>query len=122
LLLGVAFLNLSDSFFNFDKKKILKMAELSPNDFDDLAIEAVACELDTFIANVHDDVRLPNMMTLGELSRKLFQTKKYLSFPNLHLLLKLTLILLVSTATVERIFFAMKFIKTKLRNRISNEF
>ena len=62
------------------------------------------------------------MTGLGELSRKLVQTKKHLSFSNLHLLLKLALILPVSTATVERVFSAMKFIKPKLRNRISDEF
>ena len=45
-----------------------------------------------------------------------------MSFPHLHLLLKLALILPVSTATVERVFSAMKFIKTKLRNSISDEF
>jgi len=122
LLLGVACLNPTDSFSNFDKDKILRMARLYPDDFDDLAIEALDCELDTFIGNVHDDVRLANMTGLAEFSRKLVQTKKHLSFPHLHLLLKLALILPVSTATVERVFSAMKFIKTKLRNRISDEF
>ena len=122
LLLGVACLNPSDSFSNFDKNKILKMAQLYPDDFDDLAIETLACELDTFIANAADDVRLSNISGLPELCRKLVQTKKHLSFPQLHQLLKLALILPVSTATVERVFSAMKFIKTKLRNKISYEF
>jgi len=122
LLLGVACLNPSDSFSNFDKNKILRMAQLYPDDFDDLAIETLACELDTFIANVADDVRLSNISGLPELCRKLIQTKKHLSFPYLHQLLKLALILPVSTATVERVFSAMKFIKTKLRNKMSDEF
>ena len=52
-------------------------------------IEALACELDTFIGNVHDDVRLSNMTWFAEFSRKLVQTKKHLSFTHLHLLLKL---------------------------------
>ena len=115
-------MNLSDSFSNFDKKKILRMAQLYPDDFDDFAIEALACELDTFIANVTDDVRLSNISGITELSRKLVQTKKHLSFPHLYQLLKLVLILPVSMATVERVFSAMKFIKTKLRNKISDEF
>ena len=122
LLLGVACLNPADSFSNFDKDKILRMVRLYPDDFDDLAIEALACELDTFIGNVHDDVRLSNMTGLVEFSRKLVQTKKHLSFPHLHLLLKPALILPVSTATVERVFSTMKFIKTKLRNRILDKF
>ena len=62
------------------------------------------------------------MIGPGELSKNLVQTKRHLSFPNLHLLLKLALILPVSTATVEKVFSAMKFIKNKLHNRISDEF
>ena len=85
-------MNLSDSFSNLDKKKILRMAQLYPDDFDDFSIEALACELDTFIANVIDDVRLSNISGITELSRKLVQTKKHLSFPHLHQLLKLSLI------------------------------
>jgi len=121
-LLGVACLNPSDSFSNFDKKKILRMAQLYPDDFDDLAIKALACKLDTFIANVVDGVRLSNISGLTELSKKLVQTKNHLSFAHLHQLLKLAFIVPISTTTIERVFFTMKFIKTKLRNKISYEF
>ena len=48
--------------------------------------------------------------------------KEAFELSHLHQLLKLALILPVSTATVERVFSAMKFIKTKLRNKISDEF
>ena len=122
LLLGVACLNPVDSFSNFDKEKILRMAQLYPDDFDELGIETLSCELDTFIVNVHDDERFSDLRGKGDLSRKLLQMKKYLSFPRLYLLVKLALILSVSTSTVERVFSAMKIIKTNLRNRISDEF
>jgi len=92
LLLGVACLNPTNSFSNFDKDKILRMTRLYPDDFDDLAIEALACELDTFIDVVHDDIRWSNMIGIIEFSRKLVQTKNYLSFPHLHLFSKLALI------------------------------
>ena len=39
----------------------------------------------------------------------------------MYLLLKLALFLSVSTATVEKVFSSMKYIKTNLRNRISDE-
>jgi len=122
LLLGVACLNPIDSFCNFDKDKILRMARLCPDDFDELGIETLSCELDTFIINVHDDERFSDLKGIGELLRKLLQMKKHMSFPHLYLLLKLALILPVSTSTVERVFSAMKIIKTSLRNRISDEF
>ena len=74
------------------------MTQLYPNDFD----EALSCELDTFIINVHDDERFPDLRRIGELSRKLLQTKKYFSFRCVYLLVKLALLLKVFTSTVER--------------------
>ena len=98
------------------------MAQLYPNDFDELGIETLSCELDTFIINVHDDERFYDLKGIGELSRKLLQTKMHMSFPHLYLLLKLALILPVFTSTVERVFSTMKIIKISLHNRISYEF
>jgi len=43
-----------------------------------------------------------------------------MNFPHRYLLVKLALLLLVFTSLIERIFSAMKIIKTNLRNRISN--
>ena len=34
---------------------MLRMAQLYPDDFDVLGVEALSCELDNFIINVHDD-------------------------------------------------------------------
>ena len=59
---------------------------------------------------------------VSDLCRKLVETKKYTSFPLVFLLVKLALILPVATATVERVFSAMKIIKTDLRNRIGDDF
>jgi len=101
---------------------MLRTAQLYPDDFDELGIEALSCELDTFIINVHDDERFSDLKGIGELSRKLLQTKKHMSFPHLYLLVKLPLLLLVSTSTVERVFSVMKIIKISLRNKISDEF
>lgn len=83
LLLSVACLNPVDSFSSFHKEKILRMAQLYPNNFDEFDIEALSCELDTFIINVHDEERFSDLRGISELSRKLLQTKKYLSFPRL---------------------------------------
>ena len=53
------------------------MTQLYPNDFDELGIKALSCELDTFIVNVHDDRRFSNLKGIGELSKKLLQMKKH---------------------------------------------
>jgi len=71
------------------------MGQLYPDDFNELGIEALSCELNTFIINVHDDGRFSNLRGIGALLRKLLQTKKHMGFPHLYLLMKLALLLLV---------------------------
>lgn len=55
------------------------------------------------------------------LAIKMVQNEKHLIFPLVYKLIELALILPVSTTSVERAFSAMKIIKTKLRNKINNE-
>jgi hypothetical protein len=49
-------------------------------------------------------------------------TRKHLSYPLVYRLLKLALTLPVATATVERCFYAMKIVKSALRNKIGDGF
>ena len=48
-------------------------------------------------------------------------TRKYKTYPLVYLLVKLALTLPVATATVERSFSAMKYIKNELHNRIGDQ-
>ena len=57
---------------------------------------------------------------VSELAEKLVNTRKHETYPLVYLLVKLALILLVATTTVERSFSAMKYIKNELRNRMGN--
>ncbi|KAK8930679.1 hypothetical protein KSP39_PZI011654 [Platanthera zijinensis] len=47
--------------------------------------------------------------------------KLNITYPLVYSLIKLVLLLPVATATVERAFSAMKIIKTRLRNRMNDE-
>ena len=60
-------------------------------------------------------------MILGGLAQMLVQTKKDIVYPLVYLLVKLALILPVATASVERVFSALKIIKSSLRNRMRDE-
>ena len=53
---------------------------------------------------------------IEDLARKMMETNKDVIYPLVYLLIKLVLILPVVTATVERSFLAMKYIKNELRN------
>ncbi|XP_075091664.1 uncharacterized protein LOC142171858 [Nicotiana tabacum] len=123
LLHRVAYLNPIDSFSSFDIKKIMKMAKLYPDDFDEVSMGALENQLATYIIDVRDiDERFSNLNGLCDLSRKLVQTKKNLNFPLVLCLVKFSLLLPVVTASLERAFSAMKFIKNDMRNRMNDEF
>ncbi|KAH0712118.1 hypothetical protein KY289_008077 [Solanum tuberosum] len=123
LLNGVSCLNPIDSFSSFDIKKIMRMAELYLDDFDGSNMRALENQLANYIIDVRDiDERFSNLGGLGELSRKLVETKKNLTYSLVFLTVKFALFLPVATATVERAFSAMKIIKKDLRNRMDDEF
>ena len=57
---------------------------------------------------------------IGQLVEKIVEMKKNVSYPLVYSLVTLALILLVTTATVERAFSAMNIIKNRLRNQIGD--
>ncbi|XP_049394561.1 uncharacterized protein LOC125858810 [Solanum stenotomum] len=78
---GVSCLNPIDSFSSFDIDKIMRMAELYPDDFDRSNMRALENQLVNYIIDVRDnDERFSNLGGLGELSRKLVETKKHLNY------------------------------------------
>jgi hypothetical protein len=62
------------------------------------------------------------MSTLSELCRELTISGKSKIYNLIDRLIRLVLTLLVSTATTKRAFSAMKLVKTKLCNRMEDEF
>jgi hypothetical protein len=68
------------------------------------------------------DERFRKVKNLIELSVMLVQTKKSIKHDIVYKLLKLVLVLLVATATVERVFSSMNYVKNKLRNRMRDQY
>jgi hypothetical protein len=60
-------------------------------------------------------------MDIESLAVKMDETEKHMVFSLVYKLIELSLILPVSTVSVERALPAMKIIKNKLRNRILDE-
>jgi len=123
LLLGMACLNPIDSFANFDKDRIMKLAKYYPSEFDDNKLRDLSFQLDSFIVYA----RMPhskfiNLKGMKDLAIVMAETKLDQTWCHIYLLVKLTLILPVATASVERAFSSMKLIKSDLRNSISEEF
>ena len=65
---------------------------------------------------MHSNDFFLELQGVSELTEKLVSTRKHETYPLVYLLVKLALTLLVATATIERSFSAMKYIKNELRN------
>ncbi|XP_015170509.1 uncharacterized protein [Solanum tuberosum] len=123
LLYGIACLNPINSFSSFDSKKIMRMAELYPDDFDEYNMDTLENQLASYIVDVRDvDERFSDLNGLCDLSKRLVQTKKHSNYPLVFRLVKLALLLPVAIASVERAFSAMKFIKNDLRSQMGDDF
>lgn len=82
---------------------------------------ALDCQLENYFLDVCSDSEFSELEGISDLSIKLVETKKYVVYPLVYLLLKLSLILPMATATAERAFFTMKIIKNRMRNRMGDE-
>ncbi|XP_075077349.1 uncharacterized protein LOC142164077 [Nicotiana tabacum] len=120
---AIDFLSTDDSFASYDKNKIMKLATYYPNEFTDSKLEDLSRELDKYINYVQEiDNAFSNLKELGDLSNIMVKTNIHKTWGLIYLPVKLSLILPVATATVERAFSSMEFIKNYLLSRIGDDF
>ncbi|XP_021775091.1 uncharacterized protein LOC110738954 [Chenopodium quinoa] len=111
-----------DVFSSFDKQKILKLDEYYEDEFSSADLLSLDDQLGNYITNMRRDDRFWGLNDLSELSMKLVETKKCQVFQQVYLLIKLVMILPVETASVERAFSSMNYVKNKLRNSMGDQF
>ena len=111
LLLCVACLSPSNSFASFDNQKLNRLAEFYPKDFSGTELLALSNQPENFIINVRSSVEFSNLKGIGDVSRKMVETRKDIGYPLVFRLLTLALVLPVAIVTVERAFSAMKIVK-----------
>ncbi|XP_070047230.1 uncharacterized protein [Nicotiana tomentosiformis] len=122
MLLGMTSLNPVNSFANFDKGRIMTLAKCYPNKFDEVHIRDLSYQLDTFIIHMRaGNPKFSNLQGISDLAKALVETNLVETYSYVYLLVKLTLILPVATATVERAFSSMKQINNEERNNMGNQ-
>ncbi|XP_039122106.1 zinc finger MYM-type protein 1-like [Dioscorea cayenensis subsp. rotundata] len=121
LLLLLSCLDPRDSFSKFNIHKLLRLAELYPEDFTMTERMMLEDQLATFIYDVRHDPDFINVGELGGFARKMVETGKHIIFPLIYLLIELALVLPIVTASVERVFSAMNIVKTDLCNKMGDE-
>jgi hypothetical protein len=120
LLTCMAALNPADSFTSFDANKVHRLTEFYPNDFSTSDLLRLDLQFETFTDDMRKYEMFKGLNNLVDLSIKLVETKRDKVYHWVYLLIKLVLLLPVATASVERIFSIMTFIKNKLRNKMGN--
>ncbi|KAG5572535.1 hypothetical protein H5410_062301 [Solanum commersonii] len=120
LLLGMASLSPVDSFANFHKDRIMKLAEYCQVSLVKRASE-LNFQLDDFIVYGQKcDSKFLNLKGIKDLAKVMIETKLDQTWSLVYLLVKLTLIILL-LHSVERAFSSMKYIKNDLRNRMDED-
>nr|XP_023872349.1 zinc finger MYM-type protein 1-like [Quercus suber] len=116
-------LNPKDAFKLFKIVHIYNLVKkYYPQDFTEHEQELLESELQHYELDVIKHPDFQNMSTISELCRGLKISGKSNIYFLIDRLIRLVLTLPVSIATTERAFLAMKLLKTRLRNRMEDEF
>ena len=99
---------------------MIHLAKYSPKDFSEVDVMTLEDQLETYIIDMRSSEEFTDLKDRSELAQTMVQPKKDKVYPLLYRLLTLALILLVTTAIVERIFSSMNVVKTQLHNRIGD--
>ncbi|KAL8152041.1 hypothetical protein V2J09_021849 [Rumex salicifolius] len=122
LLICASSLDSRDSFSRFNESNLSRMAELYPHDFTVNNLFEFKVELKLWIRQMRQNEKFSNLQSIGALGQKMIKIGIHNTFPLVYRLIELALVMPVATATVERVFFAMNFIKTDLHNKMGDEF
>ncbi|KAL7124855.1 hypothetical protein ABFS83_14G077000 [Erythranthe nasuta] len=113
----------SNSYKSFNVDDICTLVEkYYPEDFTERERLLLKFQLEHYYLDVVKHPDLCQVPTLATLCEGLVQTKNSEIYYLVDRLIRLILLLPVSTATTERAFSAMKLTKTKLRNKMEDEF
>ena len=93
-----------------------------PQDFEDHEKTRLKRQLQHFESDVVQLLKLENLSTISDLSQWMVTTRRSTIYPLVYRMVVLVLTLPISTATTERSFSAMRIVKTRLRNKMEDEF
>lgn len=122
LLTCIGCLDPKNSFSNFEVSKIVRLAELYPEEFSISTLMELEDELKSWIYEMRENEKFSSLQDIGNVARKMVKVGYHTTFPLVYRVIELILVLPVATATVERAFSAMKIVKTDLRNKIGDDF
>jgi hypothetical protein len=105
---------------NSPKEKMICLANFYPSEFSTVELMKLDSQLETFKIDLRSDDQFSKLNGIADISEMLVKTRKHM-YPMVYILMKLALILPVTTAIVERSFSAMIYVKNGLRNCMRDE-
>ncbi|KAH1032286.1 hypothetical protein J1N35_044460 [Gossypium stocksii] len=112
-----------DNYKAFRVEDICKlMNDFYLNDFTEQEKLHMKIQLEHFQLDALQSTELQKASTVVELCQVIAKTNKSSIYPFLDRIVRLVLTLLMSTATIERVFSTMKIVKTRLHNRMEDDF
>ncbi|XP_070670838.1 uncharacterized protein [Malus domestica] len=121
LLICLACLSPKDSFVAFDKPKLFRLAQFYSQDFSDEDRLALEDQLEIYIHYVCSSSDFSQLEGIGDLAKKMVETRMHQIFNYVYLLITLSLVLPVATTSVERAFSVMNIVKGPLRNKMEDQ-
>jgi hypothetical protein len=113
----------NDAYKSFNIDDICNLAEKYYSlDFSEQEKIILRFQLKHFEVDMLNHPKLQKLSSIAELCRGLIEAGKSDTYYLIDRLIRLVLTLPVSTATTERAFSAMKIVKTRLRNKMEDEF
>ncbi|XP_023751326.1 uncharacterized protein LOC111899702 [Lactuca sativa] len=107
----------------FRSGDVIKLVEkFYPEDFNEQEKVLLKIQLQDYKIDVIQHVDYKLLTSISELCQWLIKTKRVANFDLIYQVVSLILTLPVSTATTEMSFLAMNLIKTRLRNKMEDEF
>ncbi|XP_023748588.1 uncharacterized protein LOC111896836 [Lactuca sativa] len=107
----------------FRSGDVIKLVEkFYPGDFNEQEKVVLKIQLQHYQIDVVQHVDYKLLTSISELCQWLIKTKRVANFHLIYRVVSLILTLPVSTATTERSFSAMNLIKTRLQNKMEDEF
>ncbi|XP_028082128.1 zinc finger MYM-type protein 1-like [Camellia sinensis] len=123
LLILSSALDPRDDYSSFKIEDVCKLAnQFYPNDFTEQEKIHLKFQLQNYEIDILKHPEFQQLLTIFELCQMLATTRKSTIYPLVDRLICLVLTLPISTATTKRAFSAMKIVKTRLRNRMENDF
>ncbi|KAJ3685988.1 hypothetical protein LUZ61_015152 [Rhynchospora tenuis] len=121
LILCIAAMNPRNSFFSFNKEKMVCFAQFFPREFLPEEIGMLDNELEKYITDMRSSPDFKDLDGIAKLAEKLVLMQRVEVYPLVYRVIKLALIVPIAAPAIERVVLLGKVVKKWVSARLGNE-